>query len=176
VKPGFLDTIEAKRTGGFDRDGRPLWRVIRPLLYQSVLFPQRLLVTLPGFITNYASVPRAPLLYWWYGDRCWEEPAGHDQPYTLRRLVWGRFDAAGELVIEHDPDPIERRLADELFYEALLLNPRMKSSALAMYKAVRWWGERSWLDETNIPQPEAIRRLILPAGRDAQQAAMQEAP
>jgi hypothetical protein len=99
-----------------------------------------------SFRTNYASVPRMPLIFLWAGDRVHKEAALHDAEYTLRRRT--------------------REEADALFLEALLLNPLIsRPLAYAMHQAVRWFGSSSWTDETNILQPEEISAQVVPLRR-----------
>lgn len=139
---GFRDLLRVERTGEYDKDGRPVWQLLHPLKFDSAVWGRIEVPT--GFKTNYASVPRAPFTFWLYGDRCWEEPALHDFAYTVRRMT--------------------REEADDLFLEALLLNPTISEGmANTMHKAVRWFGGSSWDDETNIAQPDYIRALIKPA-------------
>lgn len=126
---------------GFDKSGREVWRLIGPLAFRSARFGT--VVVPPDFRTNYASVPRIPLVFLMAGGRASKEAALHDCEYTLRRMP--------------------REDADDLFLEALLLNPSIPTGlAHSMHKAVRWFGNGSWEDETNIVQPAEIRALISP--------------
>lgn len=164
-RPGFLDTIGAKRTGTYDGDGRALWRITEPLLYYSPGWKVWLMFPV-GFITNYASVPRLPFVYAWCGDRVYEEPAGHDFPYTCHCALVVTLDDDFQIVGGPEIRPVTRKEADDLFLEMLLLrskeNPEAvdEATAYAMHAAVRLGGGQSWDDETNVPQPEHIRALI----------------
>jgi hypothetical protein len=162
MQPGYRAPIAVRRTGGYDRDGRALWQLTEPQLYWSPGL-QCWLLTLKGFITNYASVPRWPFLYAMYGDRVYDEPAGHDQGYTLRGVIVTTLD--GQSALESTClVPKTREQVDALFLESLLLNPTIsEEEAHAMHAGVRIGGESSWRDETSIRQPEHVRRLILPA-------------
>ena len=124
---------------GFDKSGREVWRLLKPLAFRSPRFGT--VVVPPDFRTNYASVPRLPLVFLMAGGRASKEAALHDCEYTLRRMP--------------------REDADDLFLEALLLNPSIPEGlAYTMHKAVRWFGNGSWEDETNIVQPESILAMI----------------
>jgi hypothetical protein len=118
---------------------RSVWELTDPLVFESEKYGVR---TAPaGFRTNYASVPRMPLVFLLAGDKAHKEAAIHDLEYTLRRMT--------------------REEADDLFLEMLLLNPHIgEGLAHTMHKAVRWFGQSSWEDETNILQPEEIRAMV----------------
>jgi hypothetical protein len=127
---------------GHDRSGRAVWELLEPLVFKSERFGH--ITVPPTFRTNYASVPRAPFVFWLAGDRGHKEAAAHDWLYTTHTLT--------------------REDADALFLEALLLNPLIgEGLAHTMHKAVRWFGASSWADETNILQPDEIRKMVLPA-------------
>jgi hypothetical protein len=124
---------------GHDKSGRSVWELLEPLVFESERFGK--IVVPPSFRTNYASVPRLPLVFLLAGDRAHKEAVIHDWQYTARELT--------------------REQADDLFLEALLLNPLIGNGmAHTMHKAVRWFGGFSWEDETNILQPPEIRALI----------------
>jgi len=119
---------------GYDLTGRAVWELLEPLCWKDEVVP-------PGFRTNYASVPRLPIVFLLAGDKAHKPAAWHDFEYTVRRR--------------------SREEADDLFLEMLLADPQIKPGlAHTMHKAVRWFGQSSWEDETNIVQPEDIRALI----------------
>jgi hypothetical protein len=159
---GFLRPIAARRTGTYDKDGRAIWRLLEDLCFYSA---KRgcWVITPAGFHTNYASVPRVPFAYLWYGDICWEEPAGHDYPYTTHTLQIVPVDKWVDYSMGwFDPleVPCTKDEADDLFLEALLSNPRIPTgSAHTMHKAVSWFGASSWNAPASIPQPPAIAAL-----------------
>lgn len=161
-RPGFQDTIAAKRTGGYDGDRRALWRVLEPLLYWSPSLQCWLLVPV-GFVTNYASVPRLPIIYAWCGDRVYEPPGLHDLGYTLRAFLVATLDEHMQ-VLSTELRPVTRAQVDEVFLESLLLQPDAvdEATAHAMHLGVRIGGESSWRAETTVDQPGFIRDMILP--------------
>jgi hypothetical protein len=110
-----------------------VWELIDPLLFESEQFGD---VVVPAtFRTNFASVPRLPLVFLLAGDRAHKEAALHDAEYTLHRLT--------------------REQADALFLEALLLNPLIpKWIAYAMHQAVRLFGQGGWDATSNVMQAE----------------------
>lgn len=125
---------------GHDLAGRAVWELLEPLFFESDQFGD--LIVPPTFRTNYASVPRLPLVFLLAGDRSYKEAALHDFLYTVHSMP--------------------REHADAVFLEALLLNPLIPAGlAHTMHKAVRWFGKSSWEDTTNILQPEDIRAQIV---------------
>jgi len=75
-KAGFLTLLNDKRTRAGSNDRT----LVEPLVYFSALLG--LLVTVPaGFVTDYASVPRAPLTYWLFGGIGDEAAVVHDFLY-----------------------------------------------------------------------------------------------
>lgn len=120
---------------GHDRTGRAVWELLEPLVFEDLVVP-------PTFRTNFVSVPRWPVIFTLAGDRAHKEAALHDWPYTVHNMT--------------------RKEADDLFLRALLLNPLISEGlAHTMYNAVRWFGQSSWDDTTNILQPQEIRELIV---------------
>jgi hypothetical protein len=156
---GFLRPIACRRTGDYDKAGRAIWQLTEDLCFYSAKL-KCWVITPKGFFTNFASVPRLPIVYWWYGDRVWEEPAGHDFPYTTHKLLivpvdkWEAYLAGEFEPVEIDCD---KRTADDLFLEALLANPKTPDGMdHTMHKGVAWFGQSSWDAETTIEQPSYI--------------------
>lgn len=159
---GFLRPIKVARTGLYDSDGRAVWRLLEDLCFFSVKLGCWV-ITPEGFHTNFASVPRVPFAYLWYGDICWEEPATHDFPYTTHKLFivpveqWIAYSMGDFRPIERDCAKDE---ADSLFLEGLLANAHIpEGSAYTMHKAVSWFGGSSWRAPTSIPQPPELAAL-----------------
>lgn len=125
---------------GHDASGRAVWELLEPLVFESRVLSAAGPVTIvvpPVFRTNYASVPRLPLVFLLAGDRSYEEAALHDWLYTAHT--------------------VEREQADAVFLEALLLNPLISPGlARTMHKGVRWFGASSWSDTTNVLQDASI--------------------
>lgn len=124
---------------GHDLSGRAVWELVGPLTWGRFTIPI-------GFRTNFVSAPRAPFVFWIAGDRAHKEAALHDLFYTTHQ--------------------IERKEADEILYETLLYNPLIsRRLARAMYLGVRWFGQSSWEDETNILQLPKIQALRYKKGK-----------
>lgn len=136
---GWITKLRVEEAG-HDLSGRAVWELLEPLVFESSV--HGLVTVPPTFRTNYASVPRLPLVFWVAGERVHKEAALHDYFYTVHSMT--------------------RQEADDLFLEALLLNPLIPAGlARSMHKAVCWFGQGSWNDDTNILQPEEIRRMVL---------------
>lgn len=55
-----------------------------PLIYRSELLDEMLIVP-KGFITDFASVPRVPIVYMAFGDRAHHESVPHDFLYQTHK-------------------------------------------------------------------------------------------
>ncbi len=83
---GKISTLQVEKTGEYI-DGRPVWEVLIPLVYQiPINGGQKLTLVVPaGFKSDLASTPRA---VWWLvpPDGKWTEPAVvHDYLYSQRK-------------------------------------------------------------------------------------------
>jgi hypothetical protein len=74
----FLNTLSMERYGEPD-SGK--WILTKPLVYRSVVAGQTFIVP-AGFVTDLASVPRLPVVYWLTGDTCDEAAVVHDYLYS----------------------------------------------------------------------------------------------
>jgi hypothetical protein len=72
----FLTKLRDERVSLVGRDRI----LLAPLVYYSALLGQLILVP-AGFVTDYASVPRAPLTYWLFGGVGDEAAVVHDFLY-----------------------------------------------------------------------------------------------
>jgi hypothetical protein len=116
----FLTELRVENASVLD-DGK--WRLTAPLVYQSDIADQTFTVP-AGFITDYASVPRAPLVYWLCGDTSTLASVVHDWLYT-----------------EH---PVTRDVADAVLKEASLLTGVPKWRSWLMWAGVRLGGAGHW--------------------------------
>jgi hypothetical protein len=153
----WLTRLRAEEAG-HDLTGREVDELIGPLVFNSDVYGHLLFPV--GFRTNYCSVPRWPIAYWMVGGKARKPSAGHDFPYTTHCLLQVEFDAESGAYTPPKRLPIDRRQADDLFLEMLLKEPLVgEGLALTMHKAVRWFGQSSWEDDTNILQRPEIMRL-----------------
>ena len=74
------------------------WELIDELIYQSDRVG---LITVPkGFDTDYASVPRLPLMFWFLGDRGHSAAVVHDYLYRTAEVARSQADAVFEEALE----------------------------------------------------------------------------
>lgn len=111
----FLTKLEVSWEND-DDDEVPQWRLLSPLVYQSDLLGRD--VTMPGgFVTDFASVPRAPVAYFLAGNSGNRAAVVHDY-----------------LIVSKE---VDRRTADKVFKEALTASGVDDWRATVMYLAVR---------------------------------------
>jgi hypothetical protein len=116
----FLTELRVENATGLD-DGK--WRLIAPLVYQSDV--AGMTFTVPaGFISDYASVPRAPLVYWLCGDTSTMASVVHDAIYTYH---W-----------------VDRATADKVLREASAVTGVAAWRRTLMYWGVRLGGASHW--------------------------------
>ena len=120
----FLTKLQVEQVEDTNESGRGSWRVISPLVYNSDKFG---VITVPvGFVTDFASVPRIPMVFDWLGDRGNLAATIHDWLYTNPHPVSSREDA------------------DEILQEALIAQGVGETEAEAMFIGVRTFGELYW--------------------------------
>lgn len=121
----FLSKLVVEQVEDTSGEGRGTWKLVSPLIYQSDIANQ--VFTVPvGFVTDFASVPRIPLVFDWLGDRGNLAATLHDWLYTA-------------------PHPIDDRgLADDILHEALLVQGVGDLEAEATWAGVRIWGASHW--------------------------------
>lgn len=76
-----------------------LWILGSPLVYESDLL--KATVTVPkGFVTDLASVPRMPFLYFYWGGRAHREAVIHDYLYRTDSVPLATFRQANGVLLE----------------------------------------------------------------------------
>jgi hypothetical protein len=120
----FLTSLITENVDDVDADGRGLWRVYQPLTYQSDLL-QKTITVEPGFITDYASVPRVPLLYDLLGDTAHKSAVLHDWLY-------------------HHHEVCDEQMANNVFREACELEGIPKWRLFSLWAGVTVGGASSW--------------------------------
>lgn len=79
-------------------DDDDTWILRSPLVYESNIVGT---VTVPaGFLTDFASVPRVPVVYRLYGDRAHRESVLHDYLYCLDSVPLVSFSDANKVFFE----------------------------------------------------------------------------
>jgi hypothetical protein len=122
MTPAFLSPLDTRQ---IDDDH---WELRADLKYRSVVgahgIGKAVLLVVPcGFITDYASVPRAPLTYLLFGGRGNSAAVIHDFLYQI-----------------HLPKPFDKATADNVFREALGALGYNAATCWTMYKAVDLFG------------------------------------
>jgi len=95
------------------------WELISPLIFDSNIYGE---ITVPaGFFTDFASVPRIPIVYAMFGNKSHSSAALHDYLYS-------------------GSEDISRKDADNIFLEAMESRNQSKWCRKVMWRAVRWFG------------------------------------
>lgn len=104
-------------------DGR--WTLLADLCFDSPTLGR---VCVPaGFITDFASVPRLPFVFWFYGDRARKAAVIHDYLYQSAT--------------------VPRSVADQVFSEAMAALGMAPWTRGPMWAAVRLFGWRAYRAE-----------------------------
>ena len=111
----FLTKLRDERVSLIGRDRI----LLAPLVYYSALLADLVIVP-AGFVTDYASVPRAPLTYWLFGGVGDEAAVVHDFLY--------------------EKGLVPRNVADEVYAEALAACAVPAWRRGPMWAAVRLFG------------------------------------
>lgn len=81
-KARFLSTLRTDRVGLASADRL----LLSPLVFESALLERQIHVP-TGFVTDFASVPRAPLTYWLFGGVGDEAAVVHDFLYETQAVT-----------------------------------------------------------------------------------------
>jgi hypothetical protein len=119
MKPEFLTPLDSRQID----DGH--WEMLADLRFASAIC--RCMFVVPtGFVTDYASVPRAPLTYLLFGGRGNSAAVVHDYLYQI-----------------HIPG-VDKPRADLVFREALTALGYNAATCWTMYKAVDLFGAKAY--------------------------------
>lgn len=120
IRPAFLSDLDARLLSEADDH----WELLAPLRYRSAVFPS-LVVVPAGFVTDFASVPRLPIVYWRYGGRARKAAVVHDFLYQTHL-------------------PPTRSMADAVFAEAMRMSGVTWRYRWPMWLAVWLCGSSAW--------------------------------
>lgn len=81
----FLNNLNAIEIG--ESKGRVVSQLVQPLLFEDDEFK---IEVQAGFYTDYASVPRLPIIYWLYGNRAHRGAVVHDYGYRKDSKIWSK--------------------------------------------------------------------------------------
>jgi hypothetical protein len=109
---GFLGKLVVVKVSEANSGGRAQWALEQPLAFESVVYGQT--ITVPaGFLTDFASVPRAPISYWLAGDTAHASAVIHDYlcrlDYPSGRIGWAWAAAVFREAMEAEGVPAWRR-------------------------------------------------------------------
>jgi uncharacterized protein DUF1353 len=91
ITAAYLDRLRVEQHGN-------IWRLTHEFRFDSALLGARVIVD-AGFLTDFASVPRAPFAYWLTGDYAQGPAVLHDWACTVKLWSWTKaadlfFEAA----------------------------------------------------------------------------------
>jgi hypothetical protein len=110
-------------------DGSCIWKLHEPLIYHSKLLNGALIAE-PGFYTDFASVPRLPVVYRKWGNRAHKEATIHDLTYCKNVIYI--MDGGGKSL----PGSIPFDLCNEIFLEAMEAQNKPMDIRIPMYEGV----------------------------------------
>lgn len=87
----FITELEVKALQKTD-GGRSLWQLVHPLVYQSDILKEPVCVS-EGFVTDFASVPRIPVVYLLMNDVGQPAAVIHDYLYRFHHCTRAEADA-----------------------------------------------------------------------------------
>jgi hypothetical protein len=123
----FLTDLETTCVNDLDASGRGIWRVNAPFVYQSDLLGKAITVE-PGFLTDYASVPRVPVAYLLFGDTSHKAAVLHDWLY-------------------HHHEVCDEAMANQVLLEASAAEGITAWRRWGIYLGVKVGGQSSWEDD-----------------------------
>lgn len=120
----FLSKLNTECIDDTAAGGRGFWKITEPFVYQSDVLGKTITVE-PDFITDYASVPRLPLIYWLFGDTSHEAAVLHD---------W----------LFHHHEVCDEQTANLVLREASQVEGIPHWRLMGIYLGVKFGGESSW--------------------------------
>ena len=96
MKAEFLSDLYVELKPG--RDDK-IWVLTKPLIYNSTILNQQVVIR-PGFETDFSSVPRVPVAYWFWGGRSHKESVVHDFFYRINSNPVVSFSKANAIFLE----------------------------------------------------------------------------
>ena len=121
---GFKTPLKVECLDDLSNDGRGIWKVLEPFEYYSDLLGKSVIVE-AGFLTDFASVPRAPLTYYLFGDRAHKSAVIHD---------W----------LFHHHEFCDEATANKVLLEAMEIEGISRFNRWSIYAGVRVGGKSGW--------------------------------
>ena len=123
----FLTRLRTECVDDLACSGRGIWRITEPFQYYSALLG--IVITIePGFLTDYASVPRVPFAYWLFGDTSHEAAVLHD---------W----------LFHHHGVCSEAMANKVLLEAMVVEGIPAWRRAGIYAGVVLGGKSSWEED-----------------------------
>jgi len=123
----FLTPLEVECVDDTANSGRGIWRITAPLVYQSDILGRQMVIE-PGFLTDYASVPRVPFAYWLFGDTSHRAAVVHDWLY-------------------HHHEVCDESTANKVLLEAMKAEGIPAWRRAGIYAGVVVGGRSAWLED-----------------------------
>ena len=123
----FLTKLRTECVDDQACEGRGIWRVTSPFVYQSDILGKTITVE-TGFLTDYASVPRVPVAYLLFGDTSHLAAVIHD---------W----------LFHNHDVCDEPTANKVLREAMAVEGVPAWRRWGIYTGVTIGGESSWEED-----------------------------
>jgi len=134
----FLTPLRVQQLDDSSNDGRGTWQLISLLGYQSDLVGDTIAVP-PGFITDFASVPRIPIAFFLTGNAAQSAAVIHDWLYMTHQTT--------------------KEVADAIFREASIVAGVPLWRAWLMWAGVRIGGWNAW-NRDGQPQDPLIESIV----------------
>lgn len=77
----FITELQAELVDDVENEYRGQWRLLQPLVYESDVAGKTFAAP-TGFITDFESCPRVPVVFYLFGEICHEAAVIHDYLYT----------------------------------------------------------------------------------------------
>ena len=122
-----------------EKESERCWKLLEPLVYESDTIGT--IIVDAGFETNFASVPRLPLMFWAFGGVGDEAATLHDWLYRKDHTQ----STGHERVIDRETaDKVLRGVIIECLTKDGTSRLKAKMIAWAMWAGVRIGGESYW--------------------------------
>jgi len=123
----FLTELVTQCVDDLACDGRGIWKVMEPFRYYSAIL-ERVIEVEPGFLTDYASVPRVPVAYLLFGDTSHKAAVIHD---------W----------LFHHHEVCDEAVANKVLLEASAAEGIPAWRRAGIYLGVALGGKSSWIED-----------------------------
>lgn len=123
----FLSVLDASCIYPLANGGRGVWRIDKPLIFESKILNKRIEIEV-GFLTDYASTPRLPFVYWLFGDTGKYESVVHDWLY-------------------HHHEVCDEATANLVLLEAAIAIGTPRWTRMGLYLGVEFGGKTSWEED-----------------------------